>query len=229
MRYMVIGLGNFGLSLANQLLELGHEVIGIDCKEHIVESVKDSLTGAVTLNAVDELAMKSQPLREMDAVVVAIGEDWAASIQTVALLKKLQVKRIIGRSLSPLHETVLQGLGIKEVINPENEAAMQIATKLVTDRARRTYHMTDDVAIYEVEVPNKFMGKTVFDLNLSEDFDLELVCVKRRVIKKSLIGQNEETYVAKYHFDTPHKFDIGDIMVIIGHPEDFNHFKDGFL
>lgn len=229
MRFAVIGLGNFGLSLGIQLCEMGHEVIGFDAREQIVDENKDRLTGTVLLNSTDEMAMREQPFKEMDATVVAIGEDWAASIQTTAILKKLGVKNIVGRSLSPLHETVLNGLDVTVVVNPEYEAAVSIANRLVSGRVKSTFRLTADTSIYEIEVPNSFLNQTVEDCNLTSKYEMTLVCVERKVIKKNLVGKDVETRVGKYIFETPYKFEKGDIMVVCGTPQGFNRFAEAYL
>ena len=128
-------------------MDLDNEVIGIDSRESIVEEYKDKMTGTVCLNSIDEAALRSQSVLEVDAVIVAIGEDWAASIQTTALLKAMGVNRIIGRSLSKLHEMVLKGLGVDEIINPENIAAKEIANTIVSQRVIHTYNVTSSIAI----------------------------------------------------------------------------------
>ena len=119
MKYIIIGLGNFGSSLATTLCSQGHEVIGIDKRENIVQELKDSLTTTMCIDSTEEQALRQLQLFEMDAVVVAIGEDWSASIQTTALLKKIGVKRIIGRSISQLHKTIIEAIGVSEILNPE--------------------------------------------------------------------------------------------------------------
>lgn len=229
MRFIIIGLGNFGLSLGIKLCAMGHEVLGLDAREQIVEEYKDKLTATVRLNSTDELAMREQPLKEVDAVVVAIGEDWAASIQTTALLKKLGVKNIVGRSLSPLHETVLQGLDVKIVVNPEAEASESIASKLVSRRVRATYPMTDDMTMYEIDVPNDFINQTPEDCQMASKYEMSLVAVKRRTIKKNIVGQDVETYVGKYIFTEPYHFERGDIMLVCATPNGFARFADAYL
>jgi trk system potassium uptake protein TrkA len=96
MKYIVLGLGHFGRSLAIHLTELGHEVIGADKRINIVEQLKDKITHTVCLDSTDKDAVTSLPLRDTDAVIVAIGEDEGASLMTTALIKQLGVKRIIG-------------------------------------------------------------------------------------------------------------------------------------
>src|SRR5690606_29228973 len=119
MKYIVLGLGHFGRSLAVHLTELGHEVIGVDVKIAIVEQLKEKITHTVCLDSTDKEAVGSLPLKDSHAVIVAIGEEEGASLMTVAVLKQLKVKRIIGRVVSDLQKTVLEAMEIAEYIMPE--------------------------------------------------------------------------------------------------------------
>jgi trk system potassium uptake protein TrkA len=130
MKYIVLGLGHFGRSLAIHLTELGHEVIAADKNMSIVEQTKDRITHTVCMDTTDKDAVSSLPLRESNAVIVAIGEEEGASLLTVALLKQLKVKRIIGRVVSDLQKTVLEAMNIDEYIMPEEEAAERLAMRL---------------------------------------------------------------------------------------------------
>ena len=93
MKYIIIGLGNYGGGLAEELMAIGHEVIGVDQNEGRVDNLKDKITTAFVLDATDELALETLPLREIDVVIVAIGENFGASVRVVALLKQKKVKR----------------------------------------------------------------------------------------------------------------------------------------
>ncbi|MEM4250192.1 MAG: TrkA family potassium uptake protein, partial [Candidatus Nitrosotenuis sp.] len=123
MKFIVIGLGNFGSSLASRLTSMGHEVIGVDSDMRKVESSKDKITHVIKLDSTDTTAINTLPLREIDVAIIAIGEDFGASIMTTALLKQNNVKRLISRALSPLHEKVLEAIGVSEIIHPEQESA----------------------------------------------------------------------------------------------------------
>src|SRR5690606_36264603 len=118
MKCIVLGLGHFGRSLAIHLTELGHEVIGADKRIAIVEQLKDKITHTVCLDSTDKEAVTALPLRDSDAVIVAIGEDEGASLMTTALVKQLGVKRIIGRVVSDLQRTVMEAMDIDEYIMP---------------------------------------------------------------------------------------------------------------
>lgn len=224
MKYMIIGLGNFGTSLGLRLRDLDHEVIGVDMRESVVEEMKDKLTGTVCMNSVDEASLRSQSVGEMDAVIVAIGEDWAASIQTTALLKTMGVKRVIGRSLSPLHELVLRGLGIEEIINPENTAAMEIANTVVAKSVAHTYNITSTISISEIAVPQYFVNQTVADVNLLKNFGLTLIAVKYQTSSGKMFGGNKGTWQVTRFFDD-FRFSQGDRVIVYG---DSNQMKKLF-
>src|SRR5690554_367957 len=130
MKYIVLGLGNFGRALAIDLTKRGHEVIGVDTNMIKVEHLKETITHTVCLDSTDENAMASLPLQDADAVIVAIGEDEGASILTTALVKNFKSKRIIGRVMSDLQKTVLEAMDIQEYIMPEEDAADRLALTL---------------------------------------------------------------------------------------------------
>ncbi len=227
MKYIIIGLGNFGVSLGTTLFEQGHEVIGIDRREMIVEEFKNVLTSTVCLDSVVEVALKSQPINDVDAVIVAIGEDWAASIQTVALLKKLGVKRIIGRSLSELHEVVLGGLGVTEIINPELTAARVIADHIISKNVVYTFDLTNDVSVNEIEIPSLFVGQTIKDLDLKTRFSLKIFAIKHAEMEVGVLAKYRQTnWKIITDFDENYQFSSGDHIVICGEKKQISRMLD---
>ena len=110
MKYLVIGLGTYGRELAINLSLQGNEVIGVDHRSENIEAVKEQLMTVYELDAKDENSLKLLPLKNMDIVIVAIGEDFGASLKTVALLKKNGVKHIYARAIDNLHQSIHHGL-----------------------------------------------------------------------------------------------------------------------
>lgn len=106
MRYLIIGLGIYGANLARDLVAQGHEVIGADTSRTTIDAIKDYITTAYVLDTTEETALGVLPLRNVDVVIVAIGENFGASVKTVALLKKAGVKTIYARAIDPLHESI---------------------------------------------------------------------------------------------------------------------------
>lgn len=170
MKYIILGLGHFGRSLGVHLTELGHEVIAADKNIQIVEQLKDKITHTVCLDTTDREAVSSLPLRDCDAVVVAIGEDEGASLMTTALVKQLGVKRIIGRVVSDLQKTVMEAMQVDEYIMPEEEAAERLAMRLDNIDIVDSFKVSDRYSIIETKVPNKYVGLTLREADLTNKY-----------------------------------------------------------
>lgn len=177
MKYVVLGLGNFGRSLAIRLTELGHEAIGVDRSLQKVEQLKDLITHTVCLDCTDKSAVASLPLKDADAVIVAIGEDEASSLLTTALLKQLGIKRIIGRVVSDLQKTVLEAMQIEEYIMPEEDSAERLAMKLDNSGIVDSFKVTDNYSIIEIKVPERYVGKTLLEADLTNRFQVIVLTV----------------------------------------------------
>src|SRR3546814_529704 len=167
MKYIVLGLGNFGKSLAIRLTELGHEVIGVDNNMAKVEQLKEKVTHTVCMDSTDIDAVSALPLKDAHGVIVAIGEDEGASLMTTALLKQLQVKRIIGRVVSDLQKTVLEAMDIDEYIMPEEESAARLAMRLDNTDIVDSFKISERYSIVETKVPAKYVGMTLMEANLT--------------------------------------------------------------
>ena len=130
MKYIIIGLGNYGSVLAEELSILGHEVIGADINESRAEALKDKIATSLILDATNEQALSTLPFKDVDIVIVAIGENFGASIRVVALLKKNKVKHIYARAVDDLHKTVLEAFELDSILTPEKEAARSLVQSL---------------------------------------------------------------------------------------------------
>src|SRR4030042_4825657 len=106
-KFIVIGLGNFGLNLSQTLIENGCEVLGIDANKTMVHRAKDMITHAITGDATDKSVLTSLPIKDFDGAVVSIGQELAASILISLYLKEIGIKRIIVRAISEDHEKIL--------------------------------------------------------------------------------------------------------------------------
>lgn len=130
MKYLIIGLGNFGKTLAEALTDKGHDVIGVDCSEHRVDEVKDRISVAYILDATERTALRALPLDEIDCAIVAIGQSMDHSLRTVAALKELDVEKIYARALDDTHRSILHAMNIQKILIPETYAARIFADKL---------------------------------------------------------------------------------------------------
>lgn len=179
MKFIVFGLGHFGSALAIRLTEMGHEVIGVDNKMPRIEQLKNDITHTVCLNSTDKDAVKSLPLKDAHAVIVAIGEDESASLLTTALLKQLEVKRIISRVVSDLQKTVLIAMSIQEFIMPEVESAERLAMRLDLKEVVDSFKISEKYSIVEGLVPKKFVGMTVGDADFINGYKVLVLTLIR--------------------------------------------------
>lgn len=219
MKYIVLGLGHFGKSLAIHLTELGHEVIAADKNLSIVEQLKDKITHTVCMDTTDREAVSSLPLRDCDAVIVAIGEDEGATLLTTALMKQLGVKRIIGRVVSELQKTVLEAMQIDEYIMPEEEAAERLAMRLDNVDIIDSFKVSDRYSIIETRVPTKYLGMTLKEANLTNKYKvIVLTTVKSmdKIVKGKTVPYKEASGIAVS--DT--MLEENDLLVLFGELSD---------
>lgn len=127
MKYLIIGLGEFGRTLAEELTENSNEVIGIDINEHKVNMIKDRISVSYILDATDPAALSQLPLKEMDCAIVAIGQSLDSSLRCVAALKENKLPRIYARAVDKAHMSILKAMDIQHIFIPEIYAAREYA------------------------------------------------------------------------------------------------------
>lgn len=213
MKFIVIGLGYFGSTLAISLTEQGHEVIGIDNKYERVDELKNQIGNVMEMDTTNENAVKTLPLNDTDAVIVAIGEDVGSSILTLSILKKLQVKNIIGRIISPMHKSILNQIGIENTVHPESETAMMISLQLQVKNALKITEIDSDNLIVEFKVPQKYVSHTLGTANLESRFRLKTVAVKS-LAKKGLLSH--EQGITTLMPDANYIFKENDVIIVAG-------------
>lgn len=130
MKYLVIGLGNFGNTLACKLTDMGHEVLGVDIKESNVEEVVEKIAVAYILDATEKSSLRALPLDDIDCTVVTIGKSMDQSLRIVAALKELGMSPIYARAIDPTHLSILRAMNLQKVFVPEIIAAEIIAEKV---------------------------------------------------------------------------------------------------
>ncbi len=186
-KFIAIGLGNFGFSLAKRLEENGCEVLGIDTSRENVDKIKDYISHAIIGDASNKEVLQSLMLKDFDGAIVSIGQDMAASILVALYLKEIGVKKIIVRSLSGDHGKILNNIGVDEIIYPETEEAFRLANRLTMKNAIDYLPLGEDYSITEVIPPEKFIGKTLKDLNITTRFNCQVIALK--IVKSAADGK----------------------------------------
>ena len=224
MKVIVFGLGNFGMSLALSLTETGNEVIGIDKNMEKVNLLKDKISHVVCMDSTNELAFEAVPLKDADKVVVAIGENEGAAIITTAIIKKLSDVKIISRALSPIHDTVLEAMGIHSIIHPEQDSADRLTKQINFKTTLENYQLDNNFTISEVKSKPEFQGKTLAELNDIDKYRLTLITIIRKREKKNLIGK--KTIVKETIGRPTHEtiLEENDILVVYGNNKDISFY-----
>jgi trk system potassium uptake protein TrkA len=166
-------------------------------------------------------SINSLPIKDADIVIVAIGEDVGASILTTALLKQHNAKKIIGRAINPLHSTVLQSIGIETIFNPEEIAAEMFAKQLEMLGVVESFDLSEDCSIIEIDVPERYMGIAIKDIDFEEKYDLHLIAIKHFLEKKNLLGMVSKKATVDMHLNPDHILDETDILVMMGEIKNF--------
>jgi trk system potassium uptake protein TrkA len=216
-QFAVIGLGRFGLSVAKTLVELDSEVIAIDSEEERVKSVADFVTYAVQLDAIDEKALRSVGVQNVDTAIVSIGENIEASILVVMILKEMGIKNIIAKAVTSLHGKVLENLGVDRIVFPEREMAVRVAHSLIRPKVLEELELSQEYSIIELSTPKEFVGKSLKETQLRSKYGVNLIAIKRKITEK---GTTRDVWNVN-----PSPTDImeeDDILVLIGSNEDLD-------
>jgi len=224
MKFIIIGLGNFGGSLAEKLTQQGNEVIGVDSSTEKVNALKDRLSHTICMNATDQSAIEHLPLKNTDVVMVCIGEDQGANIMVTAHFKNLGVKRLVSRSINPLHENVLQAIGVSEIVRPEEETAERWAKKLCLKGVVDSFELNKNFSIVEIIVPEKYIGKTIQDVKFREYHNVLILTIIRDTEEKSFLGRSKTVANVQGIPDPTAVLERDDVIVIYGANEDLQKF-----
>jgi trk system potassium uptake protein TrkA len=221
--FTVIGLGRFGYSVAQTMVEKGCEVLAIDKDEERVQAISDIATFAVQCDATDERALKAVSAQNVDVAVVSIGENIEASILIVQTLKEMGVKSIVAKAVAPIQGKILKNLGVDEVIYPERDAAIRLAHRLVSPGVIEYLELSPGYSVEEVSVSETLSGMSLEEIKLRGQHNLNIIGIKQqvsRMVKGRIM--TEETF----NF-TPKPDDVvqkGDVLVMIGQEKDLDLF-----
>lgn len=226
MKIIVFGLGNFGMSLAVSLTETGNEVIGVDSNMEKINLVKDKIAHAICMDSTNEFAYSALPLKDTDLVVVAIGENEGAAIITTAIVKKLSDVKIISRALSPIHDTVLNAMGVDNLVHPEQDSADRLTKQINFKTTLENYQLDHNFTISEVHAKEEFIGKTIKQLDEIDTYHLQLITILRKRDRVNLIGKKSRNKESLGIVNVETTIEKDDILVVFGANKHINAYCD---
>ena len=175
---LLIGLGRFGRHIALQLNRLGHEVMAVDSNEERVNEILPIVTNAQIGDSTNTEFLRSLGIGNFDVCIVTIGGNFQNSLETTSLLKELGAKLVVSRAERDVQEKFLLRNGADEVVYPEKQVANWAAIRYTADHIRDYIEVDDAHAIFEVEVPEEWIGKTVGELDIRRKYSINIMATK---------------------------------------------------
>lgn len=222
-KFAIIGLGQFGFAVAKKLASKGAEVLAIDKDVERVELIKDDVAYAVALDSTDFKALSSQNVAEMDAILVAIGENIEGLLITTVQLLEMKAKRIIARAMSESQRMILEKIGVKEILSPEDEVGEMVAELLINPNMKSFMTLPDEHEIAEIQAPKRIARKTIDEVDFEDSYGLQLISIKRMYEEYT---NNRKNFV--YHLIKKPKHDtyieLTDMLIILGKSADIAKF-----
>ena len=224
-KYVVIGLGQFGEAIARNLSAKGVEVLAIDNNENHIEAIKDDVAMAVTMDATDIRALRTQNIQEADAVVMAIGEDFEALLLSTVYVQELGAKRVIARAHGRQQRMILEKMGVEEILSPEDEVAKVVTEQLLNPSVLSFLELPDDYEIVEIKAPQGIINKAVGEINLRNKYKINLVTIKRSYAKTKDGKATIEEHILGVPTTETMIYDT-DSIVVFGLIKDIERFID---
>lgn len=227
MKFCIIGLGSFGTQLARQLNRDGHEIVAVDNDPAHINTLKDEIEYIIQANCTDLNAFHEIPVDACDAVILAIGEDFEASLSIASNLQQLGAKRIISRIINPLHGRLLKLLKIDELMIPEAMAAAWLARSLKTPDVISSQDLGGGHEIVQIAVPDFLVGQTLQESDLRGNYGLNLITVGKSRGMAGLSSTQQPIHKV-LGIPTPARvFEKDDILVLFGLAKDVRRILKG--
>lgn len=189
---LLIGLGRFGRHIAMKLNELDHEVLAIDRQERRVDAVLPYVTNAQIGDTTDIDFLRSLGIRNFDVCIVAIGDDFQSSLETTSFLKELGAKKVVSRAARDVQAKFLLRNGADEIVYPEKQLANWTAIRYTADHIFDYIELNADYAIFEVAVPQDWVGKSIGQLDIRKRYNINIMAVKQNGVLNMNISSDTQ-------------------------------------
>lgn len=177
--FAVIGLGQFGLSVAKELIALNQQVIGIDRDEARVKLLESDLSSVFKAECTNKKSLKEVGVHKVDVAIVTFGDNLHDSIVTTAMLSDLEVKHIVVRVDNPEYESILTKIGAHEFIRPTEDAGRSLAFKLSATNFTQYFAFDKDFSVSSLTIPKQFKTKKLLDLDWRNQYNINIVLIKK--------------------------------------------------
>ncbi len=176
---LIIGVGQFGSHIAKRMEELRCEVMAVDTNEDRINEIMPYVTNAVIGDGTNEEFLRSLGIGNFDVCIVALGGLFQCSLEATSLLKELGAKQVISRATNDVQMKFLLRNGADEVVYPEKQMALRIATKYASESILDFIQLDSQYSIYEMKVPKEWALKTLAQIDIRKKFRLNILTIKR--------------------------------------------------
>ncbi len=176
---LLIGIGRFGKQIAIKLDELGHQVMAVDKCEEKINDILPYVTNAQIGDSTNIEFLKSLGIDSFDVCIVAIANDFQSSLETTSFLKELGAKFVVSRAERDVQEKFLLRNGADEVVYPEKQFAIWTAIRYSANHILDYIELDENFAIFEVEIPEKWYGKTVSEIDIRKKYNINILAIKK--------------------------------------------------
>jgi len=218
-QFAVIGLGAFGKKVAFTLSEKGANVIAIDKNRDSVEEIKEQVSAALVLDSTDEDAMKAAGIKDVDAAVVALGDNQEEAILITAILKKMGVSKIVARAINQLYAHVLKSVGADTVIVIEERMGEDLAKRLLSPEIYQHVVLTTGHSLVEMEARPEFIGKSLRQLDFRKTFRVNIIAIQKKIPSVNEEGKVTQKIEVNDVPGPEDRIEKGDILVVVGADE----------
>ncbi len=185
---LIIGMGRFGRSLADKLLELGNDIMIVDKREELINELAPRFTNALIGDATNLSVLKSLGVNNFDVCFVAIGENFQSSLEVTSQLKELGAKYVVSKASSELQAKFLSRCGADEVTYPERDMAEKLAIRFNADNIFDYVEISSEFGVFEIAVPNSWVGNTVLSTKARQAHNINIIAIKKGGVLKMLTG-----------------------------------------
>lgn len=176
---LLIGVGRFGRHIAMQLSQLGHQVMAVDINEERINDVLPVVTNAQIGDSTNEEFLRTLGIGNFDVCFVTISSNFQNSLETTSLLKELGAKCVVSRAERDVQAKFLLRNGANNVVYPEKQMAKWAAIRYSADHIFDYIEIDEQHAIFEVQVPKEWIGKSVGELDVRRRFGINILGIKR--------------------------------------------------
>ena len=177
--YAVFGLGRYGIAVARELVENGKEVIAVDTEQRIVNDASAFLPVCKCTDVTDPEVISKLGIGSIDTVIICMAGNLEASVMAITLCKEAGVKTVIAKCANEMHQKILLRVGADQVVFPEKESGIRLATNLLSSGFVDLIALSEDVSMVEIDVKDEWLGKNLIELNLRKKYGFNIVAIKK--------------------------------------------------